>query len=47
MFNSFHLVDVKDDLKNPDRKIYIFNDTCKLQDCIDDYQSNKVNRKFY
>lgn len=37
MFNRFHKVDEKVDLKNADRKIYIFKDSADLRDCMGRY----------
>ncbi len=47
LFNSFHMVDVKTDLKDPTKKVYIFNETPKLDACIADYATQKLSRKFY
>jgi hypothetical protein len=40
-FNRFHCIDVKEDLKDRNRKIYIFNDTPKLRDAMGNYNKYK------
>lgn len=47
MFNGFHLVSIKNDIKNSKRNVFIFNDTQNLTDCIADYEINKARCKFY
>jgi cytidylate kinase len=47
MFNAFHLVGLKPDAKERKRNIFIFNDTIKLQDCINDYAANKLKCRHY
>jgi hypothetical protein len=47
LFNGFYLVDVRRDLKNNRKRVYIFNDTEKLAECMSDYGDNKLKRKFY
>jgi DNA-binding transcriptional regulator of glucitol operon len=41
MFNRFNKIDEKLDLKNPNRNIYIFKDSPRLQECINKYQQYK------
>ncbi|HEX9061248.1 MAG TPA: hypothetical protein VF941_13800 [Clostridia bacterium] len=40
-FNRFHCLEVKSDLKNPDRNIYVFKDSLKLRDTMEKYQQFK------
>jgi hypothetical protein len=42
MFNRFHKVDEKPDLKDSNRKIYIFKDSPKLCDTMEKYQQFKA-----
>ena len=42
MFNRFHKVDEKPDLKDSSRKIYIFKDSPKLRDTMEKYQQFKA-----
>ena len=37
MFNGFGKVEEKDDLKNKGKKIYVFNDSPNLRDCMKKY----------
>lgn len=41
MFNRFHKIDEKLDLKNSNRKIFIFKDSLKLRDAMGKYQQFK------
>jgi hypothetical protein len=41
MFNRFHKVDEKPDLKDSSRKIFIFKDSLKLRDTMARYQQFK------
>lgn len=41
MFNRFHKVDEKPDLKDSNRKIFIFKDSPKLRDTMEKYQQFK------
>lgn len=41
MFNRFHLVNIKDDIKDANRKIYLFKDTPEIHSCMDKYSSYK------
>lgn len=41
MFNRFHLVDIKDDLKDKNRKIYLFKETPEIRNCMDKYSTYK------
>ena len=40
-FNRFHCIDIKPDLKDLNRKIYIFKDSPKLRDAMEKYQQYK------
>ena len=41
MFNRFHKVDEKPDLKDSNRKIFIFKDSPRLRDTMEKYQQFK------
>ncbi len=41
MFNRFHKVDEKPDLKDSNRKIFIFKDSPKLRDTMEKYNQFK------
>lgn len=41
MFNRFHKVDEKPDLKDFNRKIFIFKDSPKLREAMEKYQQYK------
>jgi hypothetical protein len=41
MFNRFHKVDEKPDLKDSNRKIFIFKDSFRLRDTMGKYQQFK------
>ena len=41
MFNRFHKVDEKPDLKDSNRKIFIFKDSLKLRDTMEKYNQFK------
>ena len=40
-FNRFHCIDVKDDLKDTNRKIFIFKDSAELRDAMEKYSKYK------
>jgi len=40
-FNRFHCIDIKEDLKDRNRKIYIFNDTPMLRKVMGSYNQYK------
>lgn len=42
MFNRFHKVDEKPDLKDSNRKIFIFKDSPKLREAMEKYQQYKA-----
>ncbi|WP_053957730.1 DUF5659 domain-containing protein [Inediibacterium massiliense] len=42
MFNRFGKVDEKNDWKNNGKKIYIFNDTPELRQCMEKYNEFKA-----
>jgi hypothetical protein len=42
MFNGFCKIDEKDDLKNKNKKIYIFNDSPNLRSCMERYNEFKA-----
>lgn len=41
MFNRFHKVDEKPDLKDPNRKIFIFKNSTELHDIMEKYNQFK------
>jgi len=41
MFNRFHKVDEKPDLKDSNRKIFIFKDSLKLRETMEKYNQFK------
>ena len=41
MLNRFHKLDEKQDLKNPNRKIFIFKDSPELRNTMGKYQQYK------
>ena len=41
MFNRFHKIDEKPDLKDSNRKIFIFKDSPKLRDTMEKYNQFK------
>ena len=41
MFNRFHKVDEKPDLKDSNRKIFIFKDTARLREAMEKYNQFK------
>lgn len=43
MYNSFHKITEKKDLKNSNRNIYIFRDTKELRECMSNYQ--RINKE--
>lgn len=48
MFNRFHKIGERPDLKNPKRNVYLFNNSPELQQCIDNYEQYKniiINKK--
>jgi hypothetical protein len=40
-FNRFHKIGERPDKKNPNRNVFLFNDSFKLQECIDMYEQYK------
>ncbi len=42
MFNRFHKIDEKVDLKNPDRNIYIFKDSPQLRQAMENYKNHNT-----
>ena len=40
-FNRFHKVGERPDLKNPNRNVFLFRDSPKLQECITAYDQYK------
>ncbi len=41
MFNRFHCIDIKEDLKDRNRNIYIFSDTSKMRATMGKYNQFK------
>jgi hypothetical protein len=41
MFNRFHKISEKMDMKDPNRKIYIFKDSLELRETMGKYQQYK------
>jgi len=41
MFNRFHCINIKPDLKDSNRKIFIFKDSPKLRDTMEKYNQFK------